>query len=376
MPETSDFFAHFSILPDPRVERTKKHRLVDILFIAVCTIICGGESFTDMEMFGEAKEQWLRTFLELPHGIPSHDTFGRVFSLLDPELFGECLLHWSAALHEATRGEVIALDGKTLRHSFDAATGQAALHLVSAWASENGIALGQLKVDGKSNEITALPALLKMLEVKGCVVTMDAMGCQKDLAKQVIEQGGDYVFCLKGNQGSLHEETKYFFDEAQRMKFQDVPYRYHQTVEKDHGRIETRRCWMVEETAIQWLDKQDQWPGLASIAAIEARRRIGKKKTKETRYFISSLTGSAKQLAEAARKHWGIENSLFWVLDVTMNEDGSRIRKDEAPENMALLRRLALNLIKKAKPPKKSVRGSIKRAGWDNSFLEAILLAG
>lgn len=376
MAETADFFAHFSIIPDPRMERTKKHRLIDILFIAVCTIICGGESFTDMQDFGEAKEEWLRKFLELPHGIPSHDTFGRVFSLLDPRLFGEGLLRWSAALHEATKGEVIALDGKTLRHSFDAATGQAALHLVSAWASENGIALGQLKVEGKSNEITALPELLKLLDVKGCVVTMDAMGCQKDLARQVIEQGGDYVFGLKGNRGSLHEETEYFFEEAKKMDFANVPYRYHQTVEKDHGRIETRRCWMVEETAIQWLDKQAQWPGLASIAAIEAQRRIGKKTTKETRYFISSLTGSATQLAEAARKHWGIENSLFWVLDVTMNEDGSRIRKDHAPENMALLRRLALNLIKKAKPAKKSVRGSIKRAGWDNSFLEAILVAG
>jgi len=374
--DSADFFTHFLIIPDPRMERTKKHRLIDILFIAVCTIICGGESFTDMQDFGEAKEEWLRKFLELPHGIPSHDTFGRVFSLLDPALFGECLLGWSAALHEATKGEVIALDGKTLRHSFDAATGKSALHLVSAWASENGIALGQLKVEGKSNEITALPALLKMLDVKGCVVTMDAMGCQKDLAKQVIEQGGDYVFCLKENQGSLHEETQYFFEEAQKMGFANVPYRYHQSLEKDHGRIETRRCWMVEETAIQWLDKQDQWPGLASIAAIEAQRRIGKKTTKETRYFISSLTGSAVQLAEAARKHWGIENSLFWVLDVTMNEDGSRIRKDHAPENMALLRRLALNLIKKAKPAKKSVRGSIKRAGWDNSFLETILVAG
>lgn len=376
MPETTGFFAHFSIIPDPRVERTKKHKLIDILFIGVCTIICGGEDFTDMEEFGEAKEEWLRKFLELPHGIPSHDTFGRVFSRLDPRAFGECLLRWSAALHEATRGEVIALDGKTLRHSFDGATGQAALHLVSAWASENGIALGQLKVDGKSNEITALPALLKMLDVKGCVVTIDAMGCQKELAKQVIEQGGDYVFCLKGNQGSLHEETEYFFEEAKKMGFANVPYRYHQSLEKDHGRIENRRCWMVEETAIQWLDKRDQWPGLASIAAIEAQRRIGKKKSKETRYFISSLTGSAQQLAEAARKHWGIENSLFWVLDVTMNEDGSRIRKDRAPENMALLRRLALNLIKKAKPAKKSVRGSIKRAGWDNSFLETILVAG
>ena len=217
MADTTDFIAYFSIIPDPRVERTKKHKLIDILFIAVCTIICGGEDFTDMELFGEAKQEWLRTLLELPHGIPSHDTFGRVFSLIDPQAFGECFLRWGAALHEATRGEVIALDGKTLRHSFDNATGQSALHLVSAWASENGITLGQLKVDGKSNEITALPALLKMLEVKGCVVTMDAMGCQKDLARQIVQQGGDYVLCLKGNQGSLHEETKCFFEEANEL---------------------------------------------------------------------------------------------------------------------------------------------------------------
>jgi predicted transposase YbfD/YdcC len=372
--DTTGFFAHFASLPDPRVERTKKHRLIDLLFIAVCTIISGGESFADMQLFGEAKEEWLRTLLELPHGIPSHDTFGRVFSLLDPKAFGECFLRWSAALHEATKGEVIALDGKTLRHSFDAASGQSALHIVSAWASANGLTLGQLKVDGKSNEITALPALLKLLDVTGCVVTMDAMGCQRELAGQIVEQAGDYVFCLKGNQSSLHEDVQYFFAEATAMKFQDVPHRYQETVEKDHGRIEIRRCWMVEEVAIAWLARDKQWPGLASIAAIEAERRIGQKVTKETRYFLSSLKGSVKPLAEAARKHWGIENSLYWVLDVTLNEDQSRVRKHHAPENLALLRRLALNLIRKTKPPKTSVRGSIKKAGWDNSFLEAILV--
>jgi predicted transposase YbfD/YdcC len=375
MAETTDFFAHFSILPDPRVERTKKHLLIDILFIAVCTIICGGEGFTDMEDFGEAKEAWLRKLLELPHGIPSHDTFRRVFSLLDPQAFGECFLRWTAALHIATKGKVIALDGKTLRHSFDTASGQAALHLVSAWASENGITLGQLKVEGKSNEITALPALLKLLDVKGQVVTMDAMGCQKELAGQIVYQQGDYVLCVKANQGNLRQELEYFFQEAKRMGWRDVPYRYHETVEKDHGRIEIRRCWMVEEVAVEWLAREDQWPGLASIAAIEAERRIGQEVTKETRYFISSLQGSVKGLAEAARQHWGIENSLSWVLDVTMNEDRSRIRKDHAPENMALLRRLALNLVKKAQLPKSSVRRRIKKAGWDNSFLEAILVS-
>jgi predicted transposase YbfD/YdcC len=374
MADSPDFVAYFSIIPDPRVERTKKHLLVDMLFIAICTIICGGEDFTDMELFGKAKEGWLRTFLALPHGIPSHDTFGRVFAQVDPQAFGAGFLNWTAALHTATQGEVIALDGKTVRHSFDAATGKGALHLVSAWASKNGLALGQLKVAGKSNEITALPALLRLLEVKGCIVTMDAMGCQKELAGQIVAQGGDYVLGLKGNQGHLHDEVKYFFAEAQRQAFHDLPYDYHETVEKNHGRIETRRCWLVTEAAITWLERQEQWPGLASIAAIEAERRIGARVTKETRYFISSLRGSAKQVAQAAREHWKIENSLHWVLDVTLHEDQSRIRKDHAPENFALLRRLALNLIKKVKPPKASVRGSIKKAGWDNSFLEKILV--
>lgn len=374
MSDATDFFAHFCVLPDPRIERTKKHKLLEILFIALCTILCGGETFTDMEAFGEAKEEWLRTRLELPHGIPSHDTFGRVFSLLDPQAFGECFARWSAALHEATKGEVIALDGKTLRHSFDTASGQAALHLVSAWASENGVSLGQLKVDGKSNEISALPALLKLLDVHGCVVTIDAIGCQKELAKQIVNQGGDYVLGLKGNQPHLQEEVRYFFQEARKLEFHDVPYRAHQTVEKEHGRIETRRCWMVEQVAIEWLAREDQWPGLASIAMVESERRIGKKVSTETRYFLSSLTGSARQLAQAVRAHWGIETSLHWVLDVTLNEDQSRVRKNRAPENLAALRRLALNLIRKAKASKASVRASIKRAGWDHSFLEAILV--
>jgi predicted transposase YbfD/YdcC len=374
MADSPDFVAHFSTLPDPRMERTKKHRLIDILFIAVCTIICGGEGFTDMQLFGEAKEAWLRTFLELPGGIPSHDTFGRVFSLLDPQAFADCFLRWTAALHVATTGEVIALDGKTLRHSFDTASGQAALHVVSAWASATGLTLGQVAVDDKSNEITAMPALLKLLDLHGQIVTMDAMGCQKELAGQITEQQGDYVLCLKANQTTLHEEVQYFFAEAQAMAWHDLPHRYHETVEKDHGRIETRRCWMVEAPAIEWLGRGDQWPGLASIAAIEAERRIGETVSRETRYVISSLQGNVKRLAEAVRRHWGIETSLHWVLDVTMNEDQSRIRTDHAPENLALLRRLALNLIRHAPLPKSSMRSRIERAAWKESILEAILV--
>lgn len=374
--EPGDFFTYFSVLPDPRIDHTRRHLLIDILFIAVCTAICGGECFTDMEAFGTAKKEWLSRFLELPNGIPSYDTFRTVFSRLSPDAFAECFTRWTAAIHELTGGEVIALDGKTIRHSFDAATGQAALHIVSAWATGNGVALGQVKVDEKSNEITAIPKLLDMLDVRGCIVTTDAMGCQKDIAQKIIDKGGDYVLCLKGNQTGLHEDVKWFFEEITESGFGDLEHKYYESVEKDHGRIEIRRCWMVESDAIKWLGEQGhEWVGLKSLAAVEAERRTGGKTTKETRYFISSLTGSAEQLALAVRGHWGIENSLHYVLDVTMNEDKSRIRKDHAPENLALLRKIALNSIKRESSSKSSVRVRIKKAGWDNSYLEKVLVS-
>lgn len=376
MCDSGDFFVHFSVLPDPRTDRTKKHLLIDVLFIAVCTMICGGEGFTDMEEFGEAKEEWLRKYLELPHGIPSHDTFRRVFSILDPLAFGECFTRWSQALHNATNGEVIALDGKTIRHSFDTFSGQPALHMVSAWASENGLALGQVRVDSKSNEITAIPKLLEMIEVKGRIITTDAMGCQRDVAKRIIDKKGDYVFCLKGNQESLHDDVKYFFEECKAAGYEDVEYNYFESVEKDHGRIEIRRYWVVEQDAIRWLERADQWPGLSSIAAVESERMIRGKTTIETRYFISSLEGKARKLADATREHWATENSQHYVLDVTFNEDKSRIRKDNAPENLVVLRRIALNMVKKEQTHKKaSVRRKVKAAGWDNSYLERILVS-
>ena len=375
MRETGDFFVHFSVLSDPRIDRSKKHNLIDVLFIAICTIICGGEGFTDMEEFGEAKEIWLRKYLELPHGIPSHDTFRRVFAILDPEAFGKCFTQWSKALHEATKGEVIALDGKTIRHSFDTFTGQDSLHIVSAWATENGLALGQVRVNDKSNEITAIPKLLDMLDVKGRIITTDAMGCQKGIAGKIIDKKGDYVFCLKGNHESLHDEVKFFFDECKSASYEDVDHRYFETVEKDHGRIEIRRCWVVEDEAIEWLDREDQWPGMRSIAAVESERRIRGKTTVETRYFISSLKGSAEKVARAVREHWAIENSLHWVLDVTFNEDMSRIRRDNAPENLSILRKIALNAVKKEQTCKASVRRRVKRAGWDNSYLELVLVS-
>ena len=374
MSDPTDFHAHFAVLSDPRVARTRKHLLSDILFIAICTVACDGEGFTDMEVFGRAKQEWLRKYLELPGGIPSHDTFGRVFSIIDPEAFTECFVNWTQAIHVATAGEVVALDGKTVRHSFDTATGKSALHLVSAWASENGLALGQVKVDDKSNEITAIPKLLEMIDVKGRIITTDAMGCQKDIVKRIIEKKGDYVLCLKGNQESLHEEVKYFFDEAQAAGLEDVDHSYFESVEKDHGRIEIRRCWVVEDDAIGWLEKEDQWPGLKSIAAICSERRTAKKTSIETRYFISSLAGQPSKLVSAAREHWAIENSLHHVLDVTFNEDASRIRKDNAPENLAILRKIVINLIKKQKNTKASIRARLKRAAWNNAYLETILV--
>jgi predicted transposase YbfD/YdcC len=374
MTDAAAFHTHFAVLTDPRVSRTRKHLLCDILFIAVCTIACGGEGFTDMELFARSKEQWLKKYLELPGEIPSHDTFGRVFSMIDPEAFAECFVNWTQAIHEATEGEVIALDGKTIRHSFDAATGRSALHLVSAWASENGLALGQVRVEDKTNEIKAIPKLLEMIDVKGRVITTDAMGCQKDIVKRIVDKKGDYVLCLKGNHEHLHEEVKYFFDEAQATGFENVDHSYFESVEKDHGRIETRRCWVVEDDAMRWLERQDQWPGLKSIAAVCSERRIGKKTTVETRYFISSLAGRASKIVSAVREHWAIENSLHHVLDVTFNEDASRIRKDNAPENLATLRKIVLNLVKRQKNTKASVRARLKRAAWDDSYLLTILV--
>lgn len=374
MSEFAGFFDHFSMLPDPRMDRTKKHKLIDILFIAVCTVICGGEGFTDMEDFAIAKEAWLRKYLELPGGIPSHDTFRRVFSILDPHAFGVCFVRWSEALHEATKGSVVALDGKTIRHSFDVATGQAAMHMVSAWASENGFALGHMKVDGKSNEITALPKLLEMIDIRGRTVTLDAMGCQKELAKQIVDRGGDYVLCVKANQISLHEDVRRFFCDCD--DFAGVGHTYYESVEKDHGRIEVRKCWAVEAEA-SWLGFGEEWKALRSIAALRAERIIRGKSSVETRYYISSLPGNAKKIAMAAREHWAIENSLHWVLDVTMNEDMSRVRKDNAPQNLATIRRIAINLVKKQKIEMKgrpSVRRAMKRAAYLNSSLEEILV--
>ena len=372
---------HFADLSDPRVSRTRRYTLCDLLLIALCAVVCGADGFVAIQEWGQAKADWLCERFGV-EAIPSHDTFGRVFALLDPYAFAACFAAWTADLHEKTKGEVIALDGKTVRSSMDAASGKAALHLVSAWATGSGLSLAQRAVDGKSNEITALPELLGLLDLEGCIVTADAMGCQKEVARLVQEKGGDYVLALKGNHPNLHESVRRFFEQSRqnewRTGFGNVAHRHCWTQEKGHGRIEIRRCWVVD-TDIAWLDPDGQWAGLASVAAVECERRVGAgasaKTTVEVRYFLSSLRGSARQVLRAVRRHWGIENNLHWTLDLAFREDESRVRKDHAGENLATLRKLALNLLKRETTAKVGIAIKRAKAGWDNQYLAKILVS-
>lgn len=367
------FVAHFATLPDPRIDRSKLHTLLDLLVIALCTLICGGEGWEDMTEFGQAKEPFFREQLglSLVHGIPSPDTFRRLFARLDPEAFTHCFTAWVATLRCHTNAEVISIDGKTLRHSFDTAAGQAPIHVISAWASKNRLVLGQLKVDDKSNEIPAIPALLALLDLRGCTVTIDAMGCQKEIARQIIQQGGDYVLALKGNQGTLHADVAEFFDDARQRGFAGIAHQATETVEKDHGRIEKRRYWLVE--AVDWLITRHDWVGLHSIGMIERRRQIGEQVSLEVSYTINSLTGSVAQFAQAARGHWGIENQVHHVLDVTFEEDDCRIRQENAPQNLATARHIALNLLRQETTSRRGIQGRIRRACWNDEYLLRVL---
>jgi len=355
-------------LPDPRVERTKLHKLEDILVIAICALLCGADSFEDMEVFGDAKEEWFRTFLELPHGIPSHDTFNRLFAALDPEQFLESFMKWTQSLRKAVPQEIVALDGKALRRALD--QGQTAKVVVSAWAADNGLVLGQQKVEDKSNEITAVPELLRRLELAGCIVTLDAMGCQKEIAKEIHEADADYVLALKGNQGTAFAEIKKYLDEAIERKEQGLGFV--EKLDKGHGRLETRRYW--QSGNIGWFADRHQWENLRSVGVVESIREIGPQRSVERRYYLSSLPVEIETFAKAVRSHWLIENQLHWVLDVHFREDQSRARNKHAAQNLATLRRWALNLIKADQQKKKrSLKGRQKAAGWDNRYLLHLL---
>jgi predicted transposase YbfD/YdcC len=367
------FHEHFAVLTDPRCPcaPNSRHLLMDILVIAVCAVISGAEGWEDIEEYGEANAEWLKDLLDLPHGIPGHDTFRRVLSQLDPEELTQCFIAWTQALSEASGGDIVSIDGKTLRHSFDQATATAAIHMVSAWASANRLVLGQLKVEEKSNEITAIPKLLHLLDLKGAVVTMDAMGCQKEIAKTITEQGADYVLALKDNHPTLSEAVTLFLNDARDTGLADMAHAYHETVDGDHGRIETRRYWITSE--IEWLGAKDSWANLHSVGMVEARREVGDTVQVETRYFLTSLPAQGVRFAQAVRQHWGIENSLHWVLDVSFDEDACRIRKNKGAQTFAVLRHSALNLLRREPHHKRGIKARRKRAGWDRAYLFQVL---
>lgn len=363
---------HFAPLPDPRDPRGRRHRLVDVITIAVLGTICGFDGWAAIEDFGKLKKSWLATFLELPAGIPSHDTFGRLFAAFDPEAFERCLRAWTASLVSLPGGSLIAIDGKTSRGSGDAHSGKDPLHLVSAWAKDNGVVLGQIATDAKSNEITAIPKLLELLDLKQAVVTTDAMGCQKQIAATVIDGGGDYLLQVKDNHPTLHDEVKLLFSEADLLGFEGMRYARHRTVEKDHGRIETRQIDSVWD--IDWFQDRKAWAGLGCFVRVRSTREIGGKTSRQDRYFLSSLDGrDAKSLLELCRGHWSIENQLHWSLDVTFGEDHSRVRMGHAAEHLSRIRGIALTLLKQEVSFKAGLKRKRMRCALDPEYLLKVL---
>jgi predicted transposase YbfD/YdcC len=365
---------HFGDLKDPRIDRCKRHQLLDILVIALCAVICSADDWVEVETFGNRKLAWFKTFLALPHGIPSHDTFGRIFARLDPAQFQACFLRWVRALAELLPDEVVAIDGKELRGSVDHPAGKAAICLVSAWASDQHLVLGQVKVDEKSNEITAIPDLLDVLSLEGTVVTIDAAGCQTAIAQKVIEKGGDYVLALKDNQPNLAADVALLFQDAHRGGPDSPKTDQAERIEKGHGRIETRICTTIADPALLApLRRSEEWVKLESLIEIRAQRQVHGETTTKVRYYLSSLDGDAKAALGVTRTHWSIENSMNWVLDVAFREDDSRVRTDYGPENLGILRRIALNLLKQETTLKVGVKAKRKAAGWDETYLRQVL---
>lgn len=356
----------FSSITDPRIDRAKKHSLVDILTISTLATISGADGWEHIEMFGKIKQKWLSKFLKLPNGIPSHDTIARVFSRIDPGEFQNAFLKWVQNIKINVKGKVIAIDGKALRRSFDNATGKSALHLVSAWATEANLVLCQCKVSEKSNEITAIPKLLDFLDISGAIITIDAMGCQKNIAEKIRKEKADYVLALKKNHSEFYSEVQYLFDTGLKSSFRNMMHDVHECIDGGHGRIETRTCYCLN--AMDWFPNNEEWKDMKTIAMVKSVVENGSKQSEQTRYYISSLPLNAQNLAKAVRQHWGIENSLHWVLDVTFREDESRVRKGNASENLAIIRRIALNIIKRKKPKGMSAKKALLAASWDTDF--------
>jgi len=363
---------HFSTLNDPRLERHKLHSLIDIIVLSICAICSGSDGWEAIEDFGKEKEDWLRQYIPLENGIPSHDCIAYTLRKISPSGFRQCFMNWVNSVKKHTAGEVIAVDGKTARGSRDRKNNRQPLHMVSAWACSNRLVLAQEATDEKSNEITAIPKLLAILELKGCIVTIDAMGCQKAIASQIIEQEADYVLGLKGNQGILHEEVEDFFNVAIEENFKAVNYEYIEETDKDHGRFEIRRYWITDEFSS--LSTASDWKGFRSIGMVERECWQGDKKTIEKRFFINSITANAKQFAQAVRGHWGIENPLHWRLDVVFGDDASRIRKGNGPAIMTSIRHLCLNLFERESSPL-SMAKKRRKAAWNDDYRSKVLFS-
>lgn len=368
---------YFGKVSDPRLDRTKDHKLIDIIAIAICAVICGAENWVDIELYGKSKMTWLSTFLELPNGIPSHDTFGRVFAKLDAQQFQLAFYEWVWAVNDIIVGQIINIDGKCLRGSDDQRLGKRAIYMVSAWATENELVLGQRKVEEKSNEITAIPELLKILAISGSIIAIDAIGTQTDIAHAIVEAKADYVLSVKENQGHLYEDISVLFAVDQAHDFKYTALEYAKTTNKDHGRIEVRECWSTSNPAyLNLIRGLKNWSGLQTIALVIGTRIVNGKETRHTRFYISSLPSNANRILKIVRKHWAIENELHWALDVALNEDLHCVRKDHAPENFAVLRHIALNLLKQEKTAKGGIHAKQPQAGWKEDYLLKVLAAG
>lgn len=371
---TATIEEHFKNVEDPRVPYLVIHPLINIMTIALCAIIAGADNWSEVATFGERKKEWLGRYLDLEKGTPSHDTFSSVFNMLDPEQLQSGFISWVRAIYQRLIGEVIAVDGKNLRHSFDTASDQPMIAMVSAWATEAEMVLGQSKVPEGTNEISAIPDLLGLLDLHGCIITIDALGCQVEIAQQIVDQGADYLLAVKTNQGNLYEDIEFFFRLAEDNDFAKVDYTHARTVNKGHGRIEVRECWAISgEESLQFLRGSEAWPHLQTIIRIDSERYVGDEVSRKSRYFISSLADDAEHLLQVKRSHWAIENELHWVLDIAFREDDSRVRMGHGAENLATFRHMAVNLLKQEKSAKGGIHNKRMQAAWDDDYLVKVL---